>query len=406
LLNLRRFCKKDRLNFCAPENRFNLLSSTKCQLMTALNRRDWLRNSTLAAIGIGIGTRGFANETCIPKNFAGVSGWLNLGSNENPYGMSPKAKEAVRQMLSEAHRYRFNIASLDNFSDQIGKHYQAGGNQVLITAGSGEALNLLARHFSKGNLVTATPTFAAMPKTAKKIGTKVIEIPLTAEKIHDLPAMLRAIDSQTQTVYICNPANPTSTVLPSAELKNFCLEASRKATVIIDEAYIDFPLSDNESMISLTEKNPNIIVVRTFSKIHAMAGMRIGFIAAHPSVIDTLDRNYFSNAQMCVGNLTLAAALASLGDEAHRVNCRQKNEAAKNYTVNALKEMGIRCVPSATNFLFFPLGKYPGDFASDMLKENTIVRSYTNANGKWARVSIGTMEEMQRFIPLMKKFVK
>lgn len=174
--------------------------------------------------------------------------------------------------------------------------------------------------------------------------------------------------------------------------------------VVIDEAYIDFlNAPDNRSMIGLTHQNPNIIVVRTFSKIHAMAGLRVGFIAGHPATINLLDENYFRNSQITVSNLTMAAAAASMKDEAHRESCKQKNAAARQYTFTALKEMNIKCIPSYTNFLFFPLGKYPGDFAQDMFKKNVILRSNNYADGKWARVSVGTLEEMKQFIGIMKE---
>ena len=372
-------------------------------MSSSINRRDWLRNSTIAAIGLGIGTRSMANEEGLLRSFGAADGLINLGSNENPYGISPTAREAILGMLSETNRYQFNVASLGSFTSELAKYYNVNSDQVLVTAGSGDSLNLLARHFSQGNLVTATPTFATLPNTAKKIGNKVIEVPLTAEKTHDLPAMLRAMTSDTQMVYICNPANPSSTIIPPNELKSFCVEAAKKAFVVIDEAYIDFlNAPNNESMIGLIDKNPNIIVVRTFSKIHAMAGLRIGFLAAHATVADALYKNYFSNSQITVSNLTMAAALASMKDETHRASCKQKNEAARNYTFNALKEMNIKCIPSSTNFLFFPLGKYPGDFAQDMFKKNVIVRSNNYPDGKWARVSVGTMEEMKQFMGLMK----
>ncbi len=370
---------------------------------TQTNRRDWLKQNSLAALALGFALPSMANEEGLLRSFGAAEGFINLGSNENPYGISPKAKEALLGMLTEAHRYQFNVASLQGFTKQLSSYYQVGADQVLITAGSGDSLQMLARHFSKGNLVTAAPTFATLPNTAKKIGTKVIEIPLTVDKIHDLPAMLRAINSETQLVYICNPANPSSTIIPPGVLENFCIEASKKAMVVIDEAYIDFlNTPDNRSMIGLTHQNPNIIVVRTFSKIHAMAGLRVGFIAGHPTTINLLDENYFRNSQITVSNLTMAAAAASMKDEAHRESCKQKNAAARQYTFTALKEMNIKCIPSYTNFLFFPLGKYPGDFAQDMFKKNVILRSNNYADGKWARVSVGTMDEMKQFIGIMK----
>lgn len=372
-------------------------------MSASINRRDWLKTNSLAALTLGFSLPSMANEEGLLRNFGREQGLINLGSNENPYGISPKAKEAILEMINEAHRYQFNVASLQNFEKTIADYYKISGSQVLATAGSGDALGKLARHFTKGSLVTATPTFATLPNTAKKLGTKVIEVPLTAQKTHDLPAMLKAIDGNTQMVYICNPANPSSTIVSSMKLVDFCIEAAKKAVVIVDEAYIDFlDAPDNLSMIGLIDKNPNVMVVRTFSKIHAMAGLRVGFVAGHASLIKKLNDNHFSNSKMNISNLAAAAALASLKDESHTTYCKQQNAIARDYTFRSLKEMKIDCIPSYTNFLFFPLGNYPGDFSKDMLAKNVILRSGTYPDGKWARVSVGTMDEMKQFISLMR----
>lgn len=372
-------------------------------MSASINRRDWLKTNSLAALTLGFSLPSMANEEGLLRNFGREQGLINLGSNENPYGISPKAKEAILEMINEAHRYQFNVASLQNFEKTIADHYKISGSLVLATAGSGDALGKLARHFTKGSLVTATPTFATLPNTAKKLGTKVIEVPLTAQKTHDLPAMLKAIDGNTQMVYICNPANPSSTIVSSMKLVDFCIEAAKKAVVIVDEAYIDFlDAPDNLSMIGLIDKNPNVMVVRTFSKIHAMAGLRVGFVAGHASLIKELNDNHFSNSKMNISNLAAAAALASLKDESHTTYCKQQNAIARDYTFRSLKEMKIDCIPSYTNFLFFPLGNYPGDFSKDMLAKKVILRSGTYPDGKWARVSVGTMDEMKQFISLMR----
>jgi histidinol-phosphate aminotransferase len=369
------------------------------------NRREWLKLSSMAIIGSGLSLHSLANEEGLLRSYGAEKGLINLGANENPYGISPKAKEAILNMIGEANRYSFNIASLQPFKRELADYYKVLPEQVLITAGSGEALALLARNYNKGNLVTATPTFAILPATAKKIGTEVIEIALTKDKVHDLPAMLAAITDKTQLVYICNPANPTATILQPAALKAFCTEAAKKAMVVIDEAYIDFlDAPVNESMIGLIEKNPNIIVLRTFSKIHGMAGLRVGFVVGHASVIKELEPNYFQNSQFAVSNLSLAAAQASLTDEEHRRQCKQKNEAARAYTLQALQQMGIHCIPSYTNFIFFNVNNYAGDFAQDMLKKNNVLlRSSVQPDGKWGRVSMGTMEEMKKFIAIMQQ---
>lgn len=371
--------------------------------MGTVNRRNWLKQSSLAALGLGVSLRSMAGEEYLPKDFGSETGLINLGSNENPYGISPKAKQAIMGMIEKANRYQFNLPALDSFRKDLGAYYGVDGDQIIVTAGSGEGLNLLARTFSKGNIVAANPTFGILPNTAKKIGTELIEVPLNAAKAHDLDAMLRAINDNTSLVYICNPANPSSTIVPTEQLKNFCIEAAKKTVVLIDEAYIDF--LDNpaaQSMVSLIDKNPNVLVIRTFSKIHAMAGLRIGFIIGHKTLIDKIYPNYFQNSQFCMSTLSMAAAMASLKDPAHQLASKEKNAAARGYTSGELKKLGYLPADSYTNFLYFNLKDYKGDFAQDMLKKNILLRYNQYPDGKFARVSIGTLEEMKAFITTMK----
>jgi histidinol-phosphate aminotransferase len=371
-------------------------------MATPLNRRHFLKANTLAALALGMSIPSMANEEGLLRTAGSESGLINLGSNENPYGISPRAKEAILGMLGESNRYQFNVTSLQDFGKKLATYYQVNENQVLVTAGSGDALQILPRYFSKGNLVTATPTFSILPNTAKKIGTKVIEIPLTRDKVHNLSAMQQAITKETALVYICNPANPTSTIVPAQALQDFCKEAAKKAVVVIDEAYLDFvDPPENVSLMRLVDQHPNLIVLRTFSKIHAMAGLRVGFLVGHPATVRALKDNPFRNSQITVSNLSMAAAMASLQDEDHRALCKQKNTAARNYTVEALAKMHIKAILSHTNFLFFPLGNYTDNFAARMLDKNVILRSENYPDGNWARVSVGTLEEMQSFIRIM-----
>ena len=370
------------------------------------SRRQWLQQSSLALLGLGISFRSMGNEEGI-KRIAGIeNGLINLGSNENPYGISAKAKQAILDMMGETNRYPFNVASLQSAKKTLGEYYKVSEDQVLITAGSGEGLAMIARHFNKGNIVTADITFGVLPNTAKKIGTKVIEVPLTKEKVHDLPAMMKAINNETQLVYICNPANPTATILNADDLKRFCEEASKKTIVLIDEAYNEFlDNADSQSMIGLIEKNPNILVIKTFSKIHAMAGLRVGFVIGHSSLIKKLQPDYFQSSQLAVSVLSLNAAMASLNDEAHKLVSKQKNEAARKYTMDEMKKMGIDYIPSYTNFIFYPVKKYSGDYAGDMFsKHKIILRANKYTDGQWGRVSIGTLEEMKTFCSTLKSF--
>ena len=368
------------------------------------SRRQWLQQSSLALLGLGISFKSMGNEEGIQR-IAGIeSGLINLGSNENPYGISAKAKQAILDMMGETNRYPFNVTSLQSAKKTLADYYKVGEDQLLLTAGSGEGLAMLARHFNKGNIVTADITFGVLPNTAKRIGTKVIEVPLTKEKVHDLPAMMKAINNETQLVYICNPANPTATILKPDELKRFCEEASKKAVVLIDEAYNEFlDNADTQSMIGLIEKNPNILVIKTFSKIHAMAGLRIGFVIGHPTLIRKLQPDYFQSSQLAISVLSLNAALTSLNDEAHKLMSKQKNETARKYTMDEMKKLGIDYIPSYTNFIFYPVKKYSGDYAADMFRQHKIIlRANNYADGQWGRVSIGTLEEMKTFCSTLK----
>lgn len=368
------------------------------------SRRQWLKQTSLATLGLGLSFRSMGNEEGIERVFGAESGLINLGSNENPYGISAKAKQAILDLMGETNRYPFNVTSLQSAKKTLGNYYKVGDDQVLLTAGSGEGLAMLARHFNKGNIVAADITFGVLPNTAKKIGTKVIEVPLTKEKTHDLPAMMQAINNETQLVYICNPANPTATIVRTEELKRFCEEASKKTVVLIDEAYNEFlDNADSQSMIGLIEKNPNILVIKTFSKIHAMAGLRVGFIIGHPTLIKKLQPDYFQSSQLAVSVLSLNAAITSLNDEAHKLTSKQNNEAARKYTMDEMKKMGIDYIPSYTNFIFYPIKKYTGDYAADMFnKHRIILRANKYSDGQWGRVSIGTMDEMKAFCSTLK----
>ena len=375
-------------------------------MTSTINRRDWFRQTSLATLGLGFSFRSFAGEEeGLPKNSGSEKGLINLSSNENPYGISPKAKQAIIEMIPWANRYSFNISALKDSRATIAKYYGVNEENILLTAGSGMVLDLLPRFLYKpnSNIVTADPTFFILPATSKKIGFNVSLVPVGADRGINLPAMLSAINKDTQMVYLVNPNNPTGTLLKPAAMKQFCQEAAKKTTVLIDEAYLDFlDAPDNESMIPLAANDPNILVTRTFSKIHGMAGLRIGYVISHASRIQQLEKSYFNESQIAISDLTLAAALASLQDEVHRSECKQKNAAARDYTIKSLKDMNINCIPSVTNFILFPLGNYNGNFADFMMTKNIHLRSNTFVGEKWCRVSVGTMDEMQQFIKVMK----
>ncbi len=374
--------------------------------MSHLDRRTWLRNSILSAAGMGLSLKGLSEEAvCMPRNILPPdAGIINLGANENPYGMSPLAKKAIHDLVDGANRYSFNIPAVQTLGADLAKHWGVDEKQVIVTPGSGEALNLLARYFTKGDIVAAKPTFNILPRTARDLGTKVVEVPLTHDKVHDLDAMKAAVNAGTTMVYICNPANPTSTVLEPARLRAFVQEVSQRATVIVDEAYmelLDAPY--NESLIPLTKDNRNLIILKTFSKIYAMAGMRVGYVIAHPDTTKALLGANFGQSSFCVSVLSLAAAIASLKNMDHALATKKQIIEAREWTSQQLSSMGYRVIKSYTNFIYYAVPDFKGDFAKHMLENKILMRSDATIDGNWARVSVGRMEEMKAFVEVMKK---
>lgn len=375
-------------------------------MQEGMNRRAWLRNSGLAALGLSLNLKSLGNEERLLRSFGKAEGLINLGSNENPYGIAPGAKQAIADMAGLSNRYQFNIPSMQGFRKTLANYYGLESDQVLVTAGSSEGLNLAARHFSGGPVVSASPTFFILPELSRKLGNDVIEVPVTPAGVHDLEAMADKVTSTTKLVYICNPANPTATILDAAKLHDFTTSIPKQTVVLIDEAYMDFQEDPNAmSMMDLVHDHPNVLILRTFSKIHGMAGIRVGFAAGHASLIKSLEDNFFDSTQMCVSNLTMAAAAASMEDEAYRNKVRDWNKEARSYAMHAIQQMGRPTLDSATNFFMFNLGKYPGDFASDMLAKGYIIRSNNFGGGKWCRVSIGTMDEMKSFVGAVQDMV-
>jgi histidinol-phosphate aminotransferase len=333
-----------------------------------------------------------------------------LGSNENPYGISPHARQAITEALNSAHRYGFNSGDGDKLKTAIAEKDGVAKESILMTAGSSEVLGIAGTYIaylgkSRGKVVFPWPTFSLMADHFGKLGVEVVKVPLTADKQHDLPKMLASLDRKTKMVYVCNPNNPTGTLLKPSVVKEFCQEASKKAYVMVDEAYIDFlNPPDNESVASLIASNPKIIVSRTFSKIYAMAGLRTGYALAHPDTIKALEP-LRHGGNLAISSTSTSAALASIRDREFAQMSKEKNAAARAYVQDELGKMNLRYIPSHANFVYFSLANYASDFVKDMQARNIYVRQWDDYGAKWGRVSIGTLGEMQQFVPALKQLM-
>jgi histidinol-phosphate aminotransferase len=323
-----------------------------------------------------------------------------LLANENPFGPSEKAKKAIIASLDESCRYP--MESKKQLEKMICEYEGLTEDNLIMASGSSPLLLAAALCYNKGTWVSGTPTYDAMLKGAEVVGTKVIRVPLTADYAFDLDAMEKVIDNNTALVYICNPNNPTATVTDTAKLKAFCERVSKKTVVFVDEAYIDYLDNVQEaSLISSVKKGQNLIVARTFSKLYGFAGLRIGYAVGLPDTIKEMSK--YTAGWLSLSSVALHAAVAAYQDKDYLQGAFNKTMESKKFLYETLTGEGYTYIPSAANFVLFPIKMDGPRFAEEMMKRGVGIRSW-KFNGKdWCRVSIGKMEEMQAFAKAFKE---
>ena len=381
-----------------------------------MNRKEWFKSSGTLLAGftaLSAGILPHSNRVLnarkpikSSRTFISDAEFLNrlpvqeirarLSANENPFGPSGKAKEAIRQSIDGSFRYAFeDIIAL---SEKIADHEGIEQNQVLISAGSTQILLGMAIYLSQegGNIVTGDPSYADLPSTAEEMGTEVKWIPLKDDFCLDLEGMEAAIDDDTSMVYICNPNNPTATVLDPDELDSFCRRVSKKVPVFIDEAYIEYlDEPDVNSMMSLVAEGHNVIIARTFSKMYGFAGLRVGYMAAPEEMVNKII--LLSRGFAAISATSVSAALAAYNDTEFIDITKQKTRESKEALISVLDRESYDHVPSSTNFVMFPV-RLPGErFVQEMLNRGVSVRSWTFAEKNWCRVTVGTLPEMEIF---------
>src|SRR5215469_1135956 len=248
----------------------------------SLSRRDLLSASALLLAGPGAMLRAAAREAAP----GGAAGPLVLCWNENPYGPSPAARSAISQAIAEGYRYPSDeeIAAL---TSALAAREGVGANQIVTGTGSGELLRALGLLYGRdgGEIVAANPTYEELSSYAQHWGATMKFIPLDAQLRHDLPAMRAALSPRTRAVYICNPNNPTGTAVPAQHLRDFVRSLPPTVTAIVDEAYMDFVAAgETASVAGLVPEGARVVVLRTFSKVYGMAGLRCGYAIAPPDI--------------------------------------------------------------------------------------------------------------------------
>ena len=385
-----------------------------------MNRKEWLKSSgTLLAGGLSVMSAGFVpgREAAksvkeIKKNITATRRFISdeeyariapmqqlqarLNANENPWGPSAAAKEAITSSIELGNRYSFG--PLRELANKIVAQEGITEKQILMAAGSSPILTAGAVYYSRlgGNIVTGDPSYSDMPSRIEDFGGEVRWVPLTSEYKLDLKAMEANMDADTKMVYICNPNNPTATVLDSAELEAFCKKVSQKATVFIDEAYIEY-LDDPDaaSMMHLVKEGHNVIVARTFSKLYGFAGLRVGYMVAPEEIIDTFGD--YTRGAMSISATSASAALVTYREKEYSDMVKANTLEGKQYLYSVLEKEGYEYVPSAANFAIFPINMEGRRFLQEMWKRGVGVRSWEFNNQNWCRVTIGTMPEMEIF---------
>ena len=388
-------------------------------MANSINRRSWIKSTALLAGGTAFLSGTISKLAAMPKrvqaNFFGdrladeaavlqspPAMKARLLANENPFGPSAAAKKAVQDALDLSYQYPF--MHMRELTGKIAAFEGIKQNNILMDAGSSPLLLAAALQFCKNGaeVISADPTYNDMPSTAADHGAKWVKVPLTADYKHDLDAMEAKITSNTGLVYICNPNNPTGTVVDTAKLKAFCERVSKKVPVFIDEAYIDYmpdPLA--ASMTDLVKKGHNVIVARTFSKLYGFAGLRCGYVIAQPDTIKQLSA--FAVGSMSLSATTVAAAIAAYQEKPFLQEALKKTQASKDFLYATLKKEGYDYIPSSANFVMFPIKMEGPKFAQEMSNRGVGIRVWAFNDKNWCRVSIGRMDEMQAFADAFKE---
>ena len=327
-------------------------------------------------------------------------GIVRLSANENPYGPSPKAFQAMTDSFGLACRYpdEHNNVLIDKLAKLNGVNH----DQILLGDGSGEILKLCAETFTgpqNGKLVAADPTFEAILNNASANGADVVKVPLTSSFQHDLPKMLDS--AKAGLIYVCNPNNPTASITPKNELRDFIATAPPQTMILVDEAYFHYADSpDYESVIALVKDHPNLIVSRTFSKIYGMAGLRCGYCVAQKETIDRLRHNQMWDSVNC---MALAAAVASLDDLVHVPTGQRLNREAKTFVTSELDKMGYEQIPSQANFIMFDCKRPVAPLIQAMKEHKVHVGRLFPALPNHMRLTIGKKTEMESFVSAFKQ---
>ncbi|HKB89383.1 MAG TPA: histidinol-phosphate transaminase [Opitutaceae bacterium] len=325
-----------------------------------------------------------------------------LSSNENPFGYSPKAAEAMIKYLQSGNYYNHN--EVDDLVKVLADYNHVKESYILPTPGSGPVLQMTALAYAKPgtNVVTTAMGYGQLINAYQEHGGDVKFVQLAPNMGYDFKALARAIDDKTNVVYICNPNNPTGVLADPAEMKKFIFSVPENILVFVDEAYLE--LSDTglaaNTMAPFVNARKNLLVSRTFSKGHAMAGLRAGYGIANPAVLTKLKEYYMGP----MSYLAAIAAKESIKDQAHLEENRKKYQEMRAYTCKEFDRRGIKYAENPQGaFVYFRSGMKSEDLLKKLQTSNVLISGSRESGvppgmySEWERVSIGTKEQMDLF---------
>lgn len=335
-----------------------------------------------------------AREMGIPE-----AGIVKLASNENPLGMSHRAREALMAKLGEVARYPDGNGFA--LKSALSRRLKVGMEQIVLGNGSNDVLDMAARAFLAPGLsaVYSRYAFAVYPLATQAVGATGIEV-AAKNYGHDLSAMAAAIRPETRVIFVANPNNPTGTFVSGPELERFLEAVPADVLVVLDEAYTEYLSAEQRyDALAWLPRFPNLMISRTFSKAYGLAGLRVGYGLGQPAVIDLLNR---VRQPFNVSSLGLAAAEAALEDEEFLAKSAELNRRGMSQLLEGLRALGLSTIPSAGNFVTVRVGDAAAVNAR-LLKQGVIVRPIAGYGmPEWLRVSIGLAEENARFLDALR----
>ncbi|MDA0680808.1 MAG: histidinol-phosphate transaminase [Proteobacteria bacterium] len=342
-------------------------------------------------------------EEAFGEEFPRPDYMIRAGWNENPWGPSRVALQAIVDSIKMSNLYGGNRRAL---TDLMGTIHNLPTDHISIGTGSGEILRTagMLASVDKGSVVCADPTYHDLIRYAETAGSKIIRVPVNPETLHvDLNAMHKAIRKDTKCVYIANPNNPIPSIIEKNALREFTLDVSKDRMVFIDEAYFEFVDNpDYESLMDLVrDGHKNIVVARTASKIHGLAGMRIGFGFAHPELTGQIN----DAKTGAINVLGLNAAYASYQDQDFQEFTVRRNKESLSIVETMLDELGHRYVKSNANFSFIYTGRDINEVNQAFKAENILVGRPFPPMTDWVRVSMAKPHEMEYFAQVYRKIL-